>query len=198
MRRFAMALVAASLLFVPAMASAQATTAPAKVDTAGLSDAQIAEVAATAERLKAETPEDLRNARETVERMNQYVEIGKGLGSGIGAAAKELGVAVNDFAKTPVGKITMALIVFKVAGGQIIGILGGSIWFLVMIPLWIHYFNRICNPITVETEYDKESGKRIRTTKRGPEPGNGDIAAYRGIMLLVLIVISIAGFVMVF
>jgi hypothetical protein len=46
----------------------------------------------------------------TEDKVDRWVKIGSNIGVGLGAAAKELNVAVNDFAKSPVGQLTTVLI----------------------------------------------------------------------------------------
>ena len=50
--------------------------------------------------------------------LERFSNIGAGVGKGLGAAAKELGLAMNEFSKTPVGLVTTALIIYKVIGAD--------------------------------------------------------------------------------
>lgn len=76
------------------------------------------------------------------EKVEKWVKIGSQVGQGLAGAAKELGVAVNDFAKTPVGQLTMALIVWHMMGGVIVHVVGGVL--IMVIGLWFvkFMFNR--------------------------------------------------------
>ena len=189
MRRLVIAALAVVALAMPATAMAQAT-----VNTQGLTEQQIIELqaAAATARAGANTPEA------QAQKVSQYVEIGKGIGQGLGSAAREMNIAVNDFAKTPVGQVTMALIVYKVVGSKLIGVLGSIIWFGIMLPLWVVFFNKTCYPKDVRITYDKETGKKTGKTVTVPSADDGNIAGYRMIFLLVLAVICISGFVMAF
>lgn len=63
------------------------------------------------------------------EKVEKWVKIGSQIGQGLSGAAKEVGIAVNDFAKTPVGQLTMMLIVWHMVGGVMVHIFGGiMIW----------------------------------------------------------------------
>lgn len=63
------------------------------------------------------------------EKVEKWVKIGSQVGQGLAGAAKEVGIAVNDFAKTPVGQLTMMLIVWHMVGGVMVHIFGGiMIW----------------------------------------------------------------------
>lgn len=44
---------------------------------------------------------------ENVEKVERWVNVGTNIGKGLAGAAKELGVAVNDFSQTGVGQWTM-------------------------------------------------------------------------------------------
>lgn len=73
----------------------------------------------------------------TVDNVKEYVTIGKEIGMAIAATCKELSVEVNQFVKTPVGKITMALIVYKVVGEKLWDIVGGTLaWIIITIIIW--------------------------------------------------------------
>ncbi len=76
------------------------------------------------------------------EKVEKWVKIGSQVGQGLAGAAKELGVAVNDFAKTPVGQLTMALIVWHMMGGVIVHVVGGVL--IMVVGLWFikFMFNR--------------------------------------------------------
>lgn len=68
----------------------------------------------------AEAAKDIRLGHSYAASAKEWAEVGSSIGKGLVATANEMGVAVNDFARTPVGKIAVALIVWKVAGGDII------------------------------------------------------------------------------
>lgn len=60
-------------------------------------------------------------------RVDEYVALGERIGKMMGGAAQELGVAVNTFVETPVGKWTMAMIVWKFMGNALMHIFGGVV-----------------------------------------------------------------------
>ena len=69
------------------------------------------------------------NPMGTPEKVEAWVNIGSQIGKGLAGAARELGVAVNEFAGTPVGLLTMALIVWHFLGSVVIHVLGAIlIW----------------------------------------------------------------------
>ena len=85
----------------------------------------IKQVADEAERSKI-VPTDVANP----EQVGKWVGVGEQIGKMIGGAAKEVGVAVNEFVKTPVGMVAMGLIVWHYMGGSLVHIFGGLFLFL--------------------------------------------------------------------
>lgn len=69
-----------------------------------------------------------------------WAEAGAQLGAALANAAKELGVAANDFVKTPVGIMTAGIIIYKYVGKDLIRfgvyIVGGIVYFIVYMILW--------------------------------------------------------------
>jgi hypothetical protein len=57
----------------------------------------------------------------------KWAELGSNIGRASVAAAKEFGIAANDFVNTPLGKITTAVVIYKIMGRDIIGIILGII-----------------------------------------------------------------------
>ena len=87
--------------------------------------------------------------------------MGKNIGLAVAATAKELGVASDTFLQSTTGKITVVLIVWKVMGEDILGVLGGTAaWFVIAgIILWsFHFFHmtkRVVNKESGEVSYIK-------------------------------------------
>lgn len=117
----------ASLALV--VASATAFAGYTQVDTSGLSEAQVAELKATAAKAIADnakgvvSTEHVKDVGTAVTLAatwgQQAATAAEGFAKAIGIAAKELGVTVNDFLHTDAGRLTAAVIVWKVAGASI-------------------------------------------------------------------------------
>lgn len=117
----------------------------AQIDTTGLTEAQIAQLKANAAQQVANNTKGpfSKKAEQTDDKEvsatlalastwgNQAAAAAEGFSRAITIAAKELGVTVNDFLHTDAGKLTAALIVWKVAGAQIIGTLYGLLFIIV-------------------------------------------------------------------
>ena len=145
--------------------SATAFAGTVEVDTRGLSAEQKAQLVQQAEAMKKATP------LEVADKVDQWVNVGEKIGKMMGGAAKEVGIAVNDFVKTPVGMMTAGLIVWNYMGGMIVHVTAGAIFFVVSFSL-LTYMMRRCS--TVHVAYDKEAGKNwlgryavLKTERRG-------------------------------
>lgn len=123
------------------------------------------------------------------QRVDQWVDIGAKIARGIGAGAKELGVAVNEFSGTPVGKMTAVLLVWHILGEQIVDIFTGIFVWIIGIS-GIRYYTRKMYPINVKYHESEKNifGNRVVISKK-PDPMSGDAAFVSAIgMLLVLLV----------
>lgn len=71
------------------------------------------------------------NGSVTLDTANEWVNIGERIGKGFAGAAKELGIAANQFAETPVGKWVAFLIVWHFFGAMAVH-LGFALLFLII------------------------------------------------------------------
>lgn len=71
----------------------------------------------------------------TPDNANQWGQVAKEFAQAIGIAARELGVATNDFLGTPAGKLTAGLIFWKVAGDDVQPLMRDIIGFIFVPPL---------------------------------------------------------------
>jgi hypothetical protein len=60
----------------------------------------------------------------TVKKVDEWVNLGERVGKMMGGAAKEVGIAVNEFAMSPVGLFTLGMILWKFMGGALVHIFG--------------------------------------------------------------------------
>lgn len=160
MKRLIIGLIA--LLAAPGLALAQT------VDTSGLNAQQVAEIQAQIEAKRTETPEG--KVRATVAAANEWVDIGEGIGAGVAAAARETGQVVNEFATTPVGKMTTFVILYKVIGKDILGVIVGSILMIAFVTIWLVYTNKLFSKektITINADKSKVIQYRDRSWTEG-------------------------------
>lgn len=134
------------------------------VDVSKLTDTQKAAIALET----AKIADQNKNPTAVVDQVDKWVTIGTNLGKGLAGTAKELGIEVNKFAETPVGKVTAGLIIWKMAGRDLVSlgmhVIGGPVFFTVMMIFWIWFFRKMCMivEVTEKTVTDKD-GKPTKT-----------------------------------
>ena len=111
-------IIFATLLVACSGAFAQATPTPTAVSLEGLSADQVKAVETQIAQAK-------RQAKPELTAMDTAVELGRIIGSGLVATARELGIAANDFAKSDLGKVVMYILVWKYLGQDILGLAVG-------------------------------------------------------------------------
>ena len=57
--------------------------------------------------------------------LEKAARFGQIIGSGIGAAARELGIAVDEFSQTTPGRVAMLILIWKYMGDAILGVMVG-------------------------------------------------------------------------
>lgn len=112
-------IIALASILLMATASAQET-----VDVSKLTAEQKATLQKTAEQMQGQPGNISAVAREETEK---WAELGGNMGKAAVGAAKEIGMAANEFVGTPLGKVTMAVVIYKVIGRDVIGIFVGSL-----------------------------------------------------------------------
>lgn len=109
------------LLFLPVLAFGQ------NLDLRGLNERQIAELQAQVTKMK--SPENISATMR--QEATAWAELGANIGTAMVSAAKELGIAANEFSQTGLGKIVTVIVVYKVLGREILGVIVGSAILLV-------------------------------------------------------------------
>lgn len=142
---------------------------------------------------------DMQNVAPTVNvnSLSEYAELGQKYGIALSEVAKSIGTTVNDLAKTPVGVFMLVMVAWKVMGNDLIGIVGGFIWFTVMLPLWIYMFHRVVLSTRRVVETKSPNDDSVRRVI-DPVDYNGPAGPLAFMMALFLIGICISGFLMVF
>ena len=137
-----------------------------KVETKGLTDAQIADVkayaAAKAASAAAEASGIISDPSATMTLAatwgTQAAEAAKGFASALSVAAKELGVTINDFLHTDAGRLTAALIIWKVAGAAIVHTLYGVVFAIVGMTITRVLYTRLFTKEYRTVEYSRFGG----------------------------------------
>lgn len=89
----------------------------------------------------------------TEDKVDRWITLGTNIGQGLAGAAKELGVAVNEFSQTSVGKLTVALIVWHMLGEQIVHVFSAIMIWVVGFTVLRYIFIKV---YPVEVTYDAE------------------------------------------
>jgi len=118
-------------------------------------------------------------------KVNEWVNVGSNIGKGLAGAAKEVGVAVNDFAKTDVGQLTMYLIVWQIMGGAIVHIFGGILIWIVGFGMIYFYYRKA----QIRTEYKHLDNKVTVEYKIGDGTRDAILTSLFTILLAGIIVI---------
>lgn len=137
--------VALFILSTAAFAASSSGLSSSSVDSAGFAKLSEAEKAEILKQVadKAATKTVFGTSSEPAdEKVEKWVKIGANIGQGLAGAAKEVGIAVNDFAKTPVGQLTMVLIVWHMLGGTLVHVFGGILIWIVGISIIRHMVKR--------------------------------------------------------
>lgn len=160
----------------------------------GLSESQTAQLYANAAKMIEENNEALNVAKNvpTAQKLDEYAGLAKSISIGLADTAKNLGIAVNDFANSPVGRITEFVIVYKVIGNQIVHYFFGGVWFLVIGSVWWIIFRRTCLG-NYEITYDKDTGKKITKTWIDAAYENTSTLGMRWSMTFLSFIIVIVG-----
>jgi len=157
-----------------------------------LSPTQKAEIVAQiAKASEQNTKYGINKIPDTPEQLQKWAEVGSAVGKGLVATARELGVEVNEFAKTGVGKLAIVLLVWNVLGSDIIHIVGGIMWFLIALPMWMYYFRKLC--VVKSIEYN-EKGKKSKVVYFG----KGEVEEARITMTIAIVIIIAIGMVITF
>ena len=151
MRKYLISLCIATLLSIPAFAD------QVVLNDANLSEAQFAQIKADIAKLSAENIANKESSslggltKDPAKMMSVASTFGtqaaiaaKGFAEAIGIAAHELGVSVNEFIGTPAGKLTVAIIIWKVAGATLLHAFGALFAIVVSLTfarkLWVRTF----------------------------------------------------------
>lgn len=76
--------------------------------------------------------------------VSSWAGVGKEVGEAVNSSLSAITTQTNNFAQTGVGKVTVAIVVWKVLGDQIVHLVFGLIEMVVFLPLWIWSYRRTC------------------------------------------------------
>jgi hypothetical protein len=183
------------------------------IDTKNLSAAQIAELKAlaaqkAADAVKAEAaakadqllPKDPSTLATMAATWGQQAAVAaEGFAKALAIAAKELGITINEFLATPAGKLTAALIIWKVAGAAIVHMLYGVLFIAVGLiasrVIYVRLFTAGYETVTYERFFGLWKGtKLVRRPKGfGDLKTDGEWFAFWVMMIFIVGTILIGG-----
>jgi hypothetical protein len=130
-------LVSLALLFATSAFSASSSS----VDVSKLTPEQVAQVQKQVSELSSAPVNVSASVRKEAE---AWGELGANMGKAMVGAAKEVGVASNEFAQTGLGKVVVGIVAYKVIGKDILKIVFGSLVLIVgySIAFWLLWTKR--------------------------------------------------------
>ena len=163
-------------------------------DMGGLSDAQKAEILKQIALQKDGSSGDVGRVTATAQ---AWVGIGAQIGSGLASTAKELGIAANEFVKTPVGKWTAAILIWKLIGNAMVHILFGVFILMVVLPSWFVFWRKRIGGYT-RTPTDKTWAWGLFRCYYTEINTRGIDSEWTAVMIIGAVIISVAGLTTIF
>lgn len=112
----------------------------------------------------------LEATQKKVDQYGKWVGVGHELGTAVNESLSAVTTNATAFANTSVGKWTIALVIWKVAGKDLAEILLGVVLFAIGFPIWIYSFYKNCITHRVLVKKDKDGNKQwelVNDTGRG-------------------------------
>lgn len=151
----------------------------------GLTDEQQAQMQLMIEQIKNENKKSGILGKDiTNEEIKEYADMGESIAKALGSCAKELNIAVNDFANSRVGMIATVLIVWKIAGESMMGFIVGISLFIIGLIVWFYLFRKMC---IVKSITYHENGKKDKVQHYN----SNDVEGVRIIMFFAIILLII-------
>lgn len=203
--------IALALAVVSPVAAQTETAQTQTIDTSKFTADQLKQLNTLVDSTKTTADKALDTANKLAEvvdpeKMSQWAEFGKNIGSSIASAAKEIGIAAKDFANTPLGVTAVVVIIYKIFQSEIVGLFDvliglGILWFVTR--TWNYYFKKLCmtsRTVVTTTEIpqiDSEGNptgvvsKETKTEEIPLDIDNGAVVMYRIGMFVVLAITTI-------
>jgi hypothetical protein len=94
---------------------------------------------------------------ENLEAVGKWAGMGKEIGTAVNESLKAVSSTVVDLSETRVGKITMALVIYKVIGGDVIQFFVGLLWLaIILIVSWKMYRNNCERMVLTSKKWNSE------------------------------------------
>lgn len=96
-------------------------------------------------------------------KIDEWVTLGQHIGQAFGGAAREVGVAANEFVTTPVGTLTIVLIIWHFVGNVLVHVFGGA--FVFFVGMGLIYWHSRAHRETTDT-YDPANHDMFGRSRR--------------------------------
>lgn len=117
------------------------TFANATIDVSNLSKEDIIKLQA-----QIDAQEKIDNTKSLPAQLNEWASLGQNIGQGLVGAAKEMGIAANEFAETTIGQTVIVMLIWKFFGKSVILFMMLFLIPFVIAPLVISSIKRnLCN-----------------------------------------------------
>lgn len=162
-----------SVIATPVLAARSETVT---VDTSRLTQAQLDSLQRMVESTKSPDAQITENISRLATWGTDLAVASEGFAKALGVAARELGIAANDFLATDAGRLTAAIIIWKVLGKSLVALAIGTLLLVISIGF---YFKVVQRCIVSEYTYKPRSllfglikyEKAVPVYKREPDWG---------------------------
>lgn len=187
MKSIKLIIVALMLTLSTSLFAGLGTDAVSNAGFSDLTEQQQAEIIKTITDKKAEASQVAQTS--AVDEAQKWVNLGASIGKGLAGSARELGMAVNDFAATDAGKLTTALIVWNIMGDDAMDLFGGLMFIIVGLSALTYMFRRTYPT----TYYYHDNGKvsRKETAKPSSDAVGGWVFTYLVVIAIGCLVIVV-------
>lgn len=120
--------------------------------------------------------------------ISEWVSVGEQIGKGLAGCAKELGVEVNNFVQTPVGKFASAVIIWKLMGRDIVHFGFGLLFFIFCSVIWVYLYRRMC--LIESITYGEQTSFWKRRSKTVKHYAEGRVDGTRLVMMVAALAIA--------
>lgn len=99
-----------------------------------------------------------------IETYGEWVGLGKEIGEAVNSSLSAVTEHTTKFAETKVGKMTMAIVIWKVVGNDLLGVLFAIAMWLAFFPLFVWSFRK--NALPYEVKYKEDVDDTGKVTNR--------------------------------
>jgi hypothetical protein len=138
---------------------------------------------------------ELQATKDKVEQYGKWVGIGHELGTAVNESLSAVTANANNFAQTGVGKWTIFLVVWKVAGHDLLGFVIGFGTLVVGFIVWCYVFYKNCIPHRILIENSKTTGKKWELVNQNSDREIAEVRwAHIGVLLIFGVICMITAF----